>query len=34
MLGVLAGAIWDIVSFNDFQIPRFLWGIITSGSAG
>lgn len=32
MLGFLAGVIWDLISYNDFQIPRAAWALAT-GSA-
>lgn len=33
MLGVLAGALWDVISYNDFYLPRLLWEAISTGSA-
>ncbi len=26
--------LWTIISYNDFMLPRLLWGAISSGSAG
>lgn len=26
--------LWNVVSYKDFMLPRFLWGAISSGSAG
>ncbi len=34
MLSIILGAVWDVVSYNDFQIPRALWQAATTGSAG
>lgn len=33
MVSVILGAIWDIISWNDFQLPRAAWSAITTGSA-
>lgn len=36
MLGVALSAIWDIISYNDFQIPRWAFGELRDllGSTG
>ncbi len=33
MWGFLASVLWEVISHNDFQIPRVLWAMISSGSA-
>jgi hypothetical protein len=33
MLGVIVSALWEIVSWNSFAIPRAAWTILQSASA-
>lgn len=33
MLAIVFGALWDLISFNDFQIPRAAWHLLQSASA-
>jgi hypothetical protein len=35
MLGFLAGILWDIISYNGFQIPLAVWHLLgnVTGSA-
>jgi len=32
VLALILNALWDVFSYNDFQLPRMLWGAVT-GSA-
>lgn len=34
MWAVVASALWEIISYNDFMLPRLLWGAVSTGSAG
>lgn len=34
MLTTILGALWTLISYNNFQIPISLFHLLTTGSAG
>ena len=32
MLSLILNALWDVISYNDFQIPKAGWSLLRSGS--
>ncbi|WP_159840197.1 hypothetical protein [Nocardia sp. CY41] len=32
-MAALLPLLWTIISYNDFMLPRLLWGVVSSGSA-
>ncbi|MGY2036603.1 hypothetical protein ACW9HF_15080 [Nocardia gipuzkoensis] len=32
MLGIILSALWDVISYNDFQISRALWHSLSSAT--
>jgi hypothetical protein len=32
-VAALLPLLWTVISYNDFLLPRLLWGVISSGSA-
>lgn len=33
MATLVLNALWDIISYNDFQLPKLTWQAIRTGSA-
>jgi hypothetical protein len=33
MLAIIAGFVWDLLSYNNFQLPLAAWHLLSSGSS-